>query len=49
MSVAGCTGYIYIYIYLYIYLLGRLDWRGKLEVATNRKWAHVRLEQIGRP
>ena len=41
MSVTCCTGYIY--------LLGRLDWRGKSEVATNRKWARVRLERIGRP
>ena len=32
-----------------VYLLGRLDWRGKSEVATNRKWARVRLERIGRP
>ena len=41
MSVTWCTGYIY--------LLGRLDWRGKSEVATNRKWARVRLERIGWP
>ena len=41
MSVTWCTGYIY--------LLGRLDWRGKSEVATNRKWARVRLERIDRP
>ena len=41
MSVVLCTGYIN--------LLGRLDWRGKLEVATNRKWARVRLERIGKP
>ena len=40
MSVTWCTGYLY--------LLGRLDWRGKSEVATNRKWARVRLERIGR-
>jgi hypothetical protein len=29
--------------------VGRLDWRGKSEVATNRKWARVKLERIGRP
>ena len=40
MSVTCCTGYIY--------LLDRLDWRGKSEVATNRKWARVRLERIGK-
>ena len=40
MSVTWCTEYIY--------LLGRLDWRGKSEVATNRMWARVRLERIGR-
>jgi len=34
---------------VYIYLLGRLDWRGNSEVATNRKWARVRLERLGRP
>ena len=27
----------------------RLDWRGKSEVATNRKWARVWLERIRRP
>jgi len=41
MSVTWCTGCIY--------LLGRLDWRGKSEVATNSKFARVKLERIGGP